>query len=187
MPKLITVSAALVLGAAAAAAALAAVVQGGCGTGANTGICIGTMRVPAKKAALFQTASTQAVDALASPGFRDDLARFIVALSPSDRYSAAWTRRDADALVSGLLKGVNGVEIETYGGPWAYIIAKGPAQNVAKEGNPGEAIRLNRYALGTSAEIANSIAHEAAHRDPVGLVIQATIPTRPPVIASRLT
>lgn len=148
---------------------VAATLRGGCGTGANSAICVGEMRVPAKKAALFQAASTQAIDALASRGFRNDLAAFIASLSPADAHAAAWTKRDADALVAELLSGVNGVEIETYGGLWAMIIARGPAQNVAREGRPGEAIQLNRYALGTSAEIANSIAHEAAHRAPVGL------------------
>jgi hypothetical protein len=127
------------------------------------------MRVPAKKAALFQAASTQAIDALASRGFRDDLAAFIAGLSPADAHAAAWTKRDPDALVSELLSGVKGVEIETYGGLWALVLAKGPAQNVAREGRPGEAIQLNRHALGTSAQIAKSIAHEAAHRAPVGL------------------
>jgi hypothetical protein len=148
---------------------LAASLPGGCGTAANSGICLGEMRVPAKKAALFQAASTQAIDALASRGFRNDLAAFISRLSPADAHAAAWTKRDPDALVSELLGGVNGVEIETYGGLWALIIAKGPTQNVAREGRPGEAIQLNRYALGTSADIANSIAHEAAHRAPVAL------------------
>jgi hypothetical protein len=141
--------------------------EGGCGSGEQSRICVGRIQVPASKLPLFQTASTQAVDALASPGFRADLAQFIAGLSPSDAHSAAWTNRDADALVAGLLRGVNGVPIKTYGGFWAYIIAKGPARNVAKEGKSGGPIRLNLHALGSSAEIANSIAHEAAHRTPL--------------------
>ena len=146
---------------------LAQSVRGGCGTGANSGICVGEMRVPKDKVQLFEAASTQAIDALASPGFRADLARFIAGLSPADAHAAAWTLRNADALADGLLRGVSGVRLKTYGGPFAYISAKGPSRNVAKEGRPGGPIRLNRYAIGTAAEIANSIAHEAAHRAPL--------------------
>jgi hypothetical protein len=154
----------LVLPAAGLAAAPS---EGGCGTGANRSICVGRMNVPANKVPLFQAASTQAIDALASPGFRADLERFIAGLSPGEAHAAAWTNRDVDALVAGLLRGVHGVRIKTYGGPWAYVIAKGPAKNVAKEGRVGGPILLNVYALGSSAEIANSIGHEAGHRVPL--------------------
>lgn len=152
-----------------AAPAFAEAVAGRCGTGANHHICVGEMRVPRDKMQLFQNASTQAIDAIASQGFRDDLAAFIATLSPGDAYAPAWTNRDPDAIVAGLLAGVNGVEIETYGGLWARIIVGWPWRNVAKEGRPGEAIRLNLYALGSSAQVAQSIGHEAAHRAPLGL------------------
>ncbi len=149
----------------AASAAVGA--RGGCGTGVNSAICVGQMQVPAKQVALFQAAGTGAVDALASPGFRRDLEAFIAGLSPADPHAAAWTNRDAAALADGLLRGVDGVDIRTYGGLWAWITAKGPTRNVAKEGRPGGPILLNRYAVGTHAEVANSIAHEAAHRAPL--------------------
>jgi hypothetical protein len=103
------------------------------------------------------------VDALHSAGFEDSFARFRRDHAGSGAHAQAWTAAH-DSTVPRLRRVLHGLEIETYGGisgwwvNWLY-------GNLAYDGTEEGPIRINRWGLPrSSASIANTIAHEAAHR-----------------------
>lgn len=144
-----------------------ATVPGRCGSGSQSAICLGTMSVPATQTDIFSLSSQQAIDALYSQAFVDDLARFHRAHAGTGAHSSAWAGVEVGTTVDRLRRAVHGIEIKTYGGMrgWWVNFWFG---NVAYDGATDGPIYLNRWALPrSSASIANTIAHEVGHR--VGL------------------
>ena len=139
-----------------------------CGSPPNDDICLGGGTVPSGKEELFETSSTQAVDALKSDQFKEELERFHSLFSKNGPHSKAWENVDVSLVPNSLIGEVDGMTITTYGGAsgWFKKLAFG---NMAFDGEKDGPIKLNRWALKrSSASIANTIVHEAAHR--IGLI-----------------
>jgi hypothetical protein len=141
-------------------------VPGRCGSGPGTSVCLGTMTVPSKEADVFALASEQVVDALHSSAFEESFDRFRRLHANAGAHAQAWEAVN-DSTLPRLRRAVQGLEIETYGGIrgwWVYMVYTNLAYDGAEEGP----IRINRWGLPRpSNSVANTIAHEAAHR--VGL------------------
>lgn len=138
--------------------------KGGCGTGEGKKICLGKQEIPEKQVDLFKDASQEAIDAVISPQFIEELEYFIDKHSNSGKHSQAWVDFDLGSVQGKLIDEINGLEVETYGGLYGgfYALIFG---NKAFDGSEDGPIRLNRWALPRpSASIANTIVHEAAHR-----------------------
>jgi hypothetical protein len=138
--------------------------KGACGTGDASGICLGKQDVPEKQVNLFNKASQEVVDTLNSPQFIEDLSEFINKYSKHGAHSESWNGLDVTNVQNKLINEVNGLTIETYGGIKGGFLALFFG-NKAFDGTKNGPIKLNRWALpAPSASIANTIAHEAAHR-----------------------
>lgn len=143
-------------------------VPGSCGSAPVSGVCLGAMSIPTKQSDVFSRASTQAIDAVHSEEFVRDLAIFKREFSHQGCHAAAWSNVDVGIVVKSLQGHIGGLEIETYGGPYGFLVHLFK-DNVAFDGTDGGPIQLNRWALPRSSEsIANTIAHEVSHR--VGLM-----------------
>lgn len=140
----------------------------GCGTGAAADICVGGLSVPAKKRDLFEQASRQAIDAIASAEFERGLAEFIAHRAAGGSHSGAWREKTAPGIVAGLKAGLPGVRIVTYGGIIGWFKYKFSGELATDGGGTGR-IRINRWGIESAATIAQSIAHEAAHQPPLEL------------------
>lgn len=145
-------------------------IKGACGTTtpAARACCLGTMEVPSKQQQLFMEGSQKAIDVIYSQEFADNLDRYIAALPVAYRQQSAWKNVDAQQVVQELRKKVCGLNITTYGGPrglWVKVFYGNIAYD-GEGGAPDSPIRINRWGLAnrTAAEVANTIAHEAAHR-----------------------
>lgn len=118
-----------------------------------------------RNSALFVAAAMKAIDALHSQAFEADLRAFVSAHAQSGKHSAAWQGVEASAIIGELRGKINGLVVTTYGGPYGWWLSTFYG-NTAYEGTGP--IRLNRAALPRPIpSIANTFAHEAAHR--VGL------------------
>jgi hypothetical protein len=148
-------------------------IKGACGTTSPEArtCCLGSMDVPRRQQQLFIDGSRKAIDILYSQEFADNLARYVATLPDSYKQQSAWKNVDAQQTVQELRKKVCGLNITTYGGPrglWVKVFSG----NIAYDGegsDPNSPIRINRWGLAnrTAEQVANTIAHEAAHR--VGL------------------
>jgi len=137
---------------------------GGCGTTPFDTVCLGETTVPSEHKELFLVSSNQAIDVISSQAFKDDLANFIKLHSTSGKHSAAWSGVDTTSIPQRLLQEVQGMQISTFGGIKGlfYKVFYGTK---ALEGDAVGPILLNRWFLPrSSASIANTIVHEAAHR-----------------------
>jgi len=143
-------------------------INGSCGSHPNNNICLGEELIPEGQEELFRKSSNEVIDAIGSKEFRDDLGRFESLFSKEGPHSLAWSNINVETVPNALISEINGLKIETYGGIKGlfYKVFFG---NVAFDGSLDGPIRLNRWALPrSSASIANTISHEAAHR--IGLV-----------------
>lgn len=139
-------------------------IPGGCGTEGRSGTCLGEMSIPDTETATFELASQQAIDAIYSEDFVRDLALFVNEDAKSGEHTAAWERFVISKEVASLRAEVTGVNIDTYGGIWGWILNVF-AGNLAKDGVENGPILLNRWALPRPSEsIANTITHEVSHR-----------------------
>lgn len=137
---------------------------GGCGSNDHDSICLGKTNVPSEQVNLFLKASKQAVDAVASDEFRDDLTDFVKRHSGSGGHSSAWQGVEADTIPNRLLDEIQGMQISTFGGIKG-LFYKLCCGTKAFEGDGVGPILVNRWSLPrSSASIANTIVHEAAHR-----------------------
>jgi hypothetical protein len=139
-------------------------INGICGSSPRNDVCMGDQSIPEGQEELFRTASTEVVDAIGSVQFLSDLERFESLFALEVALSKAWSNVKIEQVQSSLLNEIRGLEIETYGGVKGLFL-KLVYGNVAYDGSSDGPIRLNRWALPrSSASIANTIAHEAAHR-----------------------
>ena len=148
----------------ASCASLTVVEQGGCGTGTARNTCLGKRVIPEDQVALFNKASQQVIDVLSSAEFNNELKSFIDQHTNKGKHARSWAGFDISSVQEKLISEVNGLEVETYGGIYGgfYALFFG---NKAFDGVTDGPIRLNRWALPRPSEsIANTIAHEAAHR-----------------------
>lgn len=144
-------------------ASLTVVDRGGCGTGSASNTCLGKLVVPDNQVVLFNKSSQQVIDALSSSEFHNELSSFVTKHSKSGKHADAWNSFDLSTVQAKLIDEVNGLEIETYGGIYGGLLTL--SGNIAFDGSEDGPIRLNRWALPRPTEsIANTIAHEAAHR-----------------------
>ncbi len=142
-------------------------VDGACGSGAGSDVCFGTMWVPAEHSAAFVKASGQVIDAVHSPQFLQDLQAFQNQLASSGPHAPAWTDVRAPDVVAAMKIAMQGMRIDTYGEVNGFVLRLVQG-NVAFMGPPDGPIQMNRWALLRSSEsLANTLAHELAHR--VGL------------------
>lgn len=138
--------------------------RGACGTGDAGEICLGKQDVPEKQVNLFNKASQEVVDTLNSPQFIEHLSEYIKKHSEHGAHSESWDDFDVTTVQNKLINEVNGLTIETYGGIKGGFLAFFYG-NKAFDGTQNGPIKLNRWALpAPSASVANTIAHEAAHR-----------------------
>lgn len=147
--------------------------KGACGTitPEARACCLGNMNVPSGRQQVFIDGSRKAIGVLYSQEFAEDFARFVASLPNSYKQNSAWKEVDAQKKIQELRNRVCGLNITSYGGPIG-LWKKVKYGNIAYDGegsNPDSPIRINRWGLDNrdEADIANTIAHEAAHR--VGL------------------
>ena len=139
-------------------------ISGSCGTSPNNNICLGEESIQEGQEELFRKASTEVIDAVASKQFITELEHFYSLFSGEGDHSIAWSSINIEKVQSSLISEINGLKIETYGGISGFFYNK-LFGNVAFDGSLEGPIRLNRCALPrSSASIANTISHEAAHR-----------------------
>jgi hypothetical protein len=137
---------------------------GGCGSSPRESICLGKTTVPIKQADLFLQSSNQAIDAISSQEFKDELVSFVTKHSSSGQHSKAWVGVDTDSIPDRLLQETQGMQIATFGGINGLFYKLCCGTN-AFEGDGVGPILLNRWSLPRSgASIANTIVHEAVHR-----------------------
>jgi hypothetical protein len=135
-----------------------------CGSDRNENICLGQLLVPEKYKLTIEEAGRDAINALYSDGFAEDFALFLSRHGSDGPHAKAWNSVDQTSTISALKDKVHGQAISTYGGlrGWFVNFVYG---NVAYDGGATGPIRLNRAALPRSvSSIANTIAHEVAHR-----------------------
>lgn len=135
-----------------------------CGSPPNENVCLGRLDVPENQRATFVEASRIAIDALYSEQFERDFRAFVATHAHSGSHAAEWADVDPDATLAALRRAVSGQNIETYGGliGWFKYRIFG---NMAYDGADAGPIRVNRAAFPRStASLANTIAHEVAHR-----------------------
>jgi hypothetical protein len=138
--------------------------SGGCGTGTASNTCLGKQVIPDEQIEQFNKASQQVIDVLSSTQFQNELMSFIEQHAQEGKYVNSWVGFNASSIQTKIIVEINGMEVETYGGVygWFYALFFG---NKAFDGAKDGPIRLNRFALPRPSEsIANTIAHEAAHR-----------------------
>jgi hypothetical protein len=139
-------------------------IKGSCVPPPNAGTCFGTMDVPDDQTEQFRMASVELLDALNSTGFSTDLETFSARFSASGGHAKAWIGVSTEDVVQGLKEQSTQTTLTTYGGPWA-LLKYWFAGNLAYDGDADGPIRLNRWGLPRpSPSLANSMAHELAHR-----------------------
>ncbi|MDN3579286.1 hypothetical protein [Mucilaginibacter flavus] len=131
---------------------------------------LGDMSIPSYKKEDFTLAAILVVKIINSETFKNRLKDSVAQYSAGGAYSAAWTGWDTDRITTGMRAKIQGLTVETYGGPFAAI-SHWFSGNIANDGNnnAGTAtgpIKLNRTGMPrhTIADLCNTIAHEAAHR-----------------------
>jgi hypothetical protein len=139
-------------------------IDGPCGTGEYATTCMGVIHVPVDETKSFVEAGTKAIDVVNGKEFETALAEFATLVAPNSAHAAAWKGVEVSQLAAGIRQRMKGLEIETYGHlhNWFKYAFAG---NLAYDGVLDGPIRLNRWGLPRDpASIANTIAHEAAHR-----------------------
>lgn len=133
--------------------------------------CLGNMEVPQKHQQLFVDGSQKAIDIVYSQAFANYFTQYVAALPPKYKNNSPWHDVNAPQVVQALRQRLCGLTITTYGGI-SGLWVKTFYGNIAYDGEgaqPNTPIRINRWGLANrdAADVANTIAHEAAHR--VGL------------------
>jgi hypothetical protein len=135
-----------------------------CGSPPNQSVCLGEIDVPEAHRPAFANAARLAIDALHSDRFERELQAFIRDHAQSGDHAGRWRGVEAGATVAALRAALPRQRITTYGGVFAWLNHRF-AGNLAYDGDEEGPIRVNRTALPRPAvEIANTIAHEVAHR-----------------------
>jgi len=120
---------------------------------------------PCKKLSDYESAVKNTISVVFSKEFEKRLSDHIMSGIGSGEHTKAWENLTAKMIIEKMKLQLNGERISTYGGIngwWLYKIYG----NIAFDGEMNGPIRLNRIPLKnrTSASIANTIAHETAHK-----------------------
>lgn len=137
-----------------------------CGTGTNSGICVGQMRVPQEHANKFVEGSRLAIDIIHSEEFAARVQQYMDGALRNPQYATGdWNGLTASGIVGGLRRTLPGLQVATYGAPWHYLSFKFSG-NVAVDGGGSGPIEINRWALPgwDGIDVGASITHEASHR-----------------------
>jgi len=163
----------ILAGASLAAVATAQTTGAGCGSGQNHRVCMGKLDVPERHRPAFVEAARMAVDGLHSDQFKRELEASIRDHAHSGDHAKYWRGVTADQVIPAMRRAIHGQEVTTYGGIGAWFNNR-LWGNLAYDGTESGPILVNREGLprsstatANSASIANTIAHEVAHR--VGL------------------
>ena len=138
-----------------------------CGSGPNQAVCLGRVDAPAKFRGSVEAGGQMAIDTIMDDGLLAEVQAFKDRHGASGRHATAWRNVDAKASILAMRENLSGISVTTYGGfiPWLKYLFAG---NLAYEPRGDGAVRLNRAGLPrTPGSIANTIAHELAHK--VGL------------------
>lgn len=132
-------------------------------------ISFGSSKIPCKKVLEYKEAVKLSINAIYSREFETDLESYIKDSIGNGPHEKAWKGLVAKDIVDKMRKQINGEYVETYGGAigwFRYTFY----HNIAYDGTANGPILLNRIPLKyrTAASIANTIAHETAHR--IGLI-----------------
>jgi len=128
-------------------------------------VSIAESEFPCKKVDSFQVAAEYTIKAIYSPKFEEYVSDHIDNHIGEGPHAKAWEGLKAVDIVQKMREEIDGTSAETYGGivGWWKFIFYG---NIAFDGTENGPIRFNRIPLKkrTSADIANTIGHEVAHR-----------------------
>lgn len=132
-------------------------------------VSFASSKIPCKKVVEYEEAVKLSVNAIYSQKFEIELENYIKDSIGSGQHAKAWKGLVAKEIVDKMRVQVNGEYIETYGGAigwFRYTFY----DNIAYDGTANGPILLNRIPLKhrNAASIANTIAHETAHR--IGLI-----------------
>lgn len=132
-------------------------------------VSFASSKIPCTKVTEYEKAVKLSIDAIYSQTFETELENYIKDSIGSGPHQKAWKGLIAGEVVKKMRIQINGEFIETYGGPigwFRYTFF----HNIAYDGTIDGPIWLNRIPLKNrnAASIANTIAHETAHR--IGLV-----------------
>ena len=185
-------------------------VSGGCGkTATSQNCCLGPMTVPSEYAEKCTTASQLAIDVLYSPEFEQALALYIDSIPSAHKQDEDWQGVNAHEVSQEIRARVCGLHVRMRTGTKAWfachffgelaseggvdvlpvkrsVLVDGVEHSVLVN-DTVHFVLLNQYALGNrkATEIANSIAHEAAHR--VGLThLGKNRDCEPPYVIQRI-
>lgn len=122
-------------------------------------------KLPCKKVDDYRKAVDEVVNAIYSDEFEKRLAEHIKNGIGKGEHAKAWEGLEAKSIVKKMREQLNNTYVETYGGIkglWLNVFFG----NLAYDGTLDGPILLNRIPLKnrSSASIANTIAHETAHR-----------------------
>ncbi len=122
-------------------------------------------KIPCNKVVDYQKAIEQVIEAVYSKKFELMLTEHIKNNIGKGKHEAAWKGVVADVVVKKMREQLDGTFVETYGGIkglWLNVFYG----NIAFDGTKNGPILLNRIPLKkrSSGSIANTIAHETAHR-----------------------
>ena len=132
-------------------------------------VSFASSKIPCKKVKEYEEAVKLAINAIYSDAFEKELENYIRDSIGSGSHTEAWKNLDAKDIVQKMRKQINGEYIETYGGIGGWL-SYTFSHNIAYDGTANGPIKLNRIPLKyrNAASIANTIAHETAHR--IGLI-----------------
>ena len=122
-------------------------------------------KIPCYKEDDYNLAARLTIEALFSEEFKDQLELFMSTKIESGKHVQAWNGLTVDGIVNAMKSTINGTFATTYGNLNGFIKYKFVG-NIAYDGTENGPIRLNRWPLKhrTVPQIANTIAHEVAHR-----------------------
>jgi hypothetical protein len=130
-------------------------------------ISFGSSKFPCKKVSDYEIAVTKAITSIFSYEFERKLTEYIKDSIVSGEHVKAWEGLETKEIVRKMRDQINGEYVETYGGLNGWFKNKFFG-NLAYDGTMNGPIRINRIPLKfhwrDAASIANTIAHETAHR-----------------------
>ena len=131
----------------------------------GSSISFASSKIPCKKVTEYEEAVKLSINAIYSDAFEKELENYIRESIGSGSHTEAWKNLDAKDIVQKMRKQINGEFIETYGGIGGWL-SYTFSHNIAYDGTANGPIKLNRIPLKhrNAASIANTIAHETAHR-----------------------
>lgn len=131
----------------------------------GTEVYLPPSQIPCNKTTDYDLAASLAVDVIFSEELIEQLDQFMASNLNEGLHIDAWEGHTAKSIVESLRSTIGGTYAETYGGISGLFLFL-VYGNIAYDGTLDGPIRLNRWPLKnrTVAQIANTIAHEVAHR-----------------------